>query len=390
VETFCALTRLPFRQAPRRCAAKMAARKLPRGTHMAKRLLLLLVLTVPGMTGPARGDDLAPILEAYKRGQYEDVIAATSEAIEAQETAPQIYSYLRGMAAFRIAWFGRAEADLAPLADFSEGGNWPAASEVVERVRRSRELAPAKVHEITFNGAVAFRVYYDVDDKWTQTLIGALTAAHRAVTGFYGVSTVETAVFVFDESERHAAFIETLTGERPTSWEWASGGNGILIFCPIAPGNNYRQSPSQLPETTAHEYSHCLTRRVLGTAAMPLWLNEGLAMTCGALMRPGKTEENDIYLTRMWTAGRILPLRAVTNRDTFYDETIAADAYVQAYAMVRFLVSETGRDGLLALLNSLKQERNIEAAMGQVWNGGLEGFYEDWLAATERRVEKFK
>jgi len=260
----------------------------------------------------------------------------------------------------------------------------------VARVRRSRELAPPNVQEINANGAVAFRVYYDVDDKWTRALMGALSNAQRAVTGFYGVNPVETAVFVFADPERHCAFIEALTGQRPTSWEWASGGNGLLIFCPVAPGNNTRQSPDQLPETTAHEYSHCLTHRVLGTAAMPQWLDEGLAQYCGSLVRPQETEENDIYITRMWTAQQILPLRIVTNRETFYDEGIAANAYVQAFAMVRFLIAQAGRDGLLQLLNSLKHEGRFEAAMEQAWNGGLNGFYEDWLAATEQRIQKFK
>lgn len=355
--------------------------------HWAVAMLLSLGLLLPA---GAHSDELDEILQALKRGQYEEVISRTTDVIEAQEKPDNAYPYLRGMAAFRIAWFGQAEADLAPLADWRPADGWPKASEALDTITRSRELAPANVQEIRGGGAVLFRVYYDVADRWTQTLMNSLTGAHRVVSNFYGATTVETAVFVFADSERHRQFMKTLTGKPPEDWAWASGSNGMLIFCPIAPGNNYRESPDQLPETVAHELSHCLTHRVLGTAAMPMWLDEGLAMYCAGLIRPQKADDNDINITRLWTADQILPLRAVTQRDIFYDKDIAANAYVQAYAMVRFLVSELGRDGLLQLLNQLKGEGKFESAMAQTWDGGLDAFYEDWLAATERHIEKFK
>lgn len=353
--------------------------------HAATLALGCLLLSIAA----AATADTREVLEAYRRGQYEKVISLASEAIEADEKAPEGYYYLRGMAAYQIAWFGQALDDLEPLAEYNEGAEWPAASKVCERVRRSRELAPANVRELRDGGAVSFRVYYDVDDKWTRSLLAALGGARRTVCDFFGVRIGETAVFVFADKERHVAFTEALWG-KTESWAWASGGNGLLVFCPYAPGNNYRESPDQLPETAAHEYCHCLTARVLGRAQMPMWLAEGLAMYCGGLVRPRDVEDNDLELTRMWTADRILPLRVVTGRDTFYDEGIAAYAYTQGYAMARFLVSRLGRPGLLSLLNSLKDSGKFETAMREAWDGGVEGFYEDWLAATEQRVQKFR
>ena len=38
--------------------------------------------------------------------------------------------------------------------------------------------------------------------------------------------------------------------------------------------------------SVAHEFSHCLLRRYLGNVDIPTWINEGLAMHCGAFMSP--------------------------------------------------------------------------------------------------------
>ena len=351
---------------------------------------LRVVLLALCIASAVCADEMRDIFKAFEAGAYEDVIDRTSVLLETKAKPDPACLYLRGMSAYHIAWFGQADADLSQLLDYQQPGKWPAAAKVLDRIARSREVAPENIQEIGTGGQVQFRVYYDTDDKWTRALMAALPGVYRQVSAFYGVTMGETAVFVFADKERHAAFVQALTGEPPSSWAWASGGNGMLIFCPYAPGNNYRESPDQLPETTAHEFSHCLTHRVLGTAAMPLWLDEGLAMYCASLVRPAKTDENDINLTRMWTADQILPLRTVTNRDTFYDERNAINAYIQAFAMTRYLIATMGHDDLMVLLNSLKHEGNMEAAMGQMWNGGLQGFYEDWLAATERRVEKFR
>ncbi|MCE5241304.1 hypothetical protein LLH23_22795 [bacterium] len=357
---------------------------------MPRHLLVLLCVTVSSLTGVAGADGLQRVLQAYQRGQYEEVIRLATDALDSRQPQPEAYHYLRGMAAFRIAWFGQAEEDLAPLAARGEGGAWGQAADLVARIRRSRELAPRNVREVVSGRRVVFRVYFDEDDKWTGALFNALDDTYRVVCDLYGIRPVETAVFVFADQDRHTAFAETLTGQELSSWAWASGGNGMLLFCPYAPGNDYRESPSQLPECTAHEYSHCVTHRVLGNAAMPMWLDEGLAMHCGALVRDREVEDNDLALTRMWTAKQILPLRAVTERNTFYDEQIAPYAYTQAYAMVRFLMSELQRDGLLEVLNNLKHGGNFNAAMEDVWGGNVDAFYEDWLAATQRRVQKFK
>jgi hypothetical protein len=357
---------------------------------MSTRRVLWLTIAVLLAPAAARADTLAPLLAAYDRGQYELVIDRASELIAAaDEPMPDVH-YLRGLAAYRIGWFTVAEEDMTPLAESPEARRWPNARKIVDNVARLRELGPQRVREVCSGRDVLFRVYYDVDDKWTRSLIAALGEAQRAVTQFYGVTMSETDVFVFADKDRRAAFSEILFGHPPSEWAWASASNGMLFFCPYAPGYETRQSPSQLPDTIAHEYSHCLTHRVLGTAAMPRWLDEGLAMHCASLLRAREVEENDIALTRMWFADAILPLRVISDNSVFRDTGMAAQAYTQGYAMVRFALAEMGRDGVLAMLNDLKATGRFDTVMEETWNGGLTGFYEDWLAATERRVEKFK
>ncbi len=358
--------------------------------------ILLLALATTGLWAqeretPARPADLRRDIEqAYRRGQYESVINLTSDVIEATERPDPYYQYMRGMAAYNIGWFAQAEADMAPLAEGDRARQWPEAAKVVDRVGQLRAIGPQRIHEVRDGPDVLFRVYYDEDDKWTRALIAALGDAHRVVSDFYGTSMTQTAVFVFADKDRRSAFSRVLFGQEPSEWAWASGANGMLFFCPYAPGYETRQSASQLPDTVAHEFSHCLTHRVLGTAAMPKWLDEGLAMHCASLVREAEVQENDIAITRMWTAGRIMPLDVITDDTVYRDPETAVDAYPQGYAMVRFALSVMGRDGLLAMLNDLKSNGQFKPTMEQTWNGGMTGFYDDWHDATERRVEKFK
>jgi hypothetical protein len=338
----------------------------------------------------AQSDLAADLADSLRKGLYDEVVATATEHIaEAEQPDPKLI-YLRGQAAYRIGWFGVAEADLTPLGDFRPWDDWPPASECAARVTEMRRLAPARVHEIPYGGAVIFRIYYDGQDPWTETIISALPEAYQKVCELYAATLAETAVFIFSDGPRYNAFIRAWCDTPPRDWQWAGGSTGSLYFCErdadgtpsSAPGSDYLRS------SLAHEFSHCLLRRFLGTTPFPPWLNEGLAMLSGALMSPGDHDLNDRRLAQAVADEALLPMGLLQSRDGFYQNETIRTAYVQAFAMARFLDSRIGRQGITQLLNLLKQEGDIDKALQKGWGVNSQQLYDTWFEATIQMVRE--
>ena len=353
--------------------------------RLARLTVLGLLCLLPSLV---HADSLKELLASFNAGRYEDVIDRATELLDAGQKPADAYQYLRGMAAYRIAWFGKAHDDLEPLGDYRLGQSWPSAAEAVDRIEQTRESLPRNVREIRSGGEVIFRVYYDLDDKWTSAIIKCLPDVHREVTDFFGPRLVETAVFIFAERENYDAFYKALCGKTPPAWQLASGGNGLLLFCRHAADPGYQVTPDTLPSVTAHEFSHCLTRRVLGNADFDVWLSEGLAEYLGSKFNQQDLVNNDSQITALLARKALLPIEVMTSQERFVADDVVHDAYAQAFAMVRFLVSDVGRDGVVQLLNALRHGATSGAAMEAVWEGGLPAFYDAWVAATEARVKR--
>lgn len=315
-----------------------------RATCLSAAIAALALIPAAG----AQSDLAADLADLLGKGLYDEIIATTTEHLaEAEQPDPKLI-YLRGQAAYNVGWFGMAEADLTPLGDFSPWDNWPPASTFAARVAEMRSLAPVRVREITQGGTVIFRIYYDGEDPWTGAIITTLPEAYQRVCELYGATLAETAVFIFSDGPRYNAFIRAWCASPPRDWQWAGGSRGALYFCErdadgtpsSVPGSEYLRS------TLAHEFSHCLLRRFLGTIPFPPWLNEGLAMFSGALMSPGDHDLNDVRLAQMVADESLLPMALLQSPDGFYQNETTRAAYVQAFAMARFLDARIGRQGI--------------------------------------------
>lgn len=376
--------------------ATQAAAKRWEGVREAVRVIHVgcpsaaIAVLMLGSAVRAPSDPVADLADLLKKGLYDEVIATATEQIgKAEEPDPKL-TYLRGCAAYNIGWFGMAEADLTPLGDFRPWDGWAPASEFAARVTEMRSLAPAQVHEVTRAGTVIFRIYYDEADPWTDAVIGTLPEAYQRVCELYGAALAETAVFIFSDGPRYNAFIRAWCAKPPREWQWAGGSTGTLYFCErdvdgtpsSGPGSDYLRS------SLAHEFSHCLLHRFLGTTPVPPWLDEGLAMFGGALMSPGDYGLNARHLAQMVADESLLPLALLQNGDGFYQNQAAQTAYAQAFAMVRFLESRIGRKGIIQLLNLLKAEGDIDKALQKGWAVDSRQLYNTWFEATVQMVRE--
>ena len=336
-----------------------------------------------------RADLAADLAALLRKGLYDEVILQASNQIERTEEPDKALLYLRGQAAFRIGRFALAAADLGQLGDYKPWDKWTPASEYAARVAEMLRLCPRLVHEITQRGGVVFRVYFEEDHPWAAAIMATLPEAYTRVCQFYGVTLAETPVFIFSTGPRYNAFYRAFSGGRPpTGWQWATGGGGLLMFCqhdvdgtqPAATGSDYFRA------AIAHEFSHCLLRRYLGAMALPPWLDEGLAMLCGAFMSPGDHDNNDATIAEVLRGAGPLPIEVLSEKERFYRSDVHQTAYAIGFSMTRLLYERIGRAGLMRLLNALRQEGDVDRALRQVCGLDSRQLHAVWVEAALARV----
>jgi hypothetical protein len=84
----------------------------------------------------------------------------------------------------------------------------------------------------------------------------------------------------------------------------------------------------------------------------------------------------------------LLPMALLQTREGFYQDQTARTAYVQGFAMVRFLESRIGRKGIVQLLNLLKEEGDIDRALQKGWGVDSWRLYNTWFEATVAMVRE--
>ena len=126
-----------------------------------------------------------------------------------------------------------------------------------------------------------------------------------------------------------------------------------------------------------HELTHVLVHRYTFSClfSIPTWLDEGLAEFVergddglGDDRRDFETAVDDDTLFSVRGLGGSFP----------EDPEKAHAAYVQSYTLVDFLISEFGRDKILALLTSLREGTAIDDALQEAYGFDQDGLEDDW------------
>ena len=126
--------------------------------------------------------------------------------------------------------------------------------------------------------------------------------------------------------------------------------------------------------TVSHEFTHILVAEAAGgsSALVPSWLNEGLA-EYGNI---DKTDEYDAALRYGIYTRRIRPL--------WYQQTFSGEpediliAYGQGKSVVEFMVRRWGEEQITALFEALRNSRDIDTALLQVYGVDQHGMDSAW------------
>lgn len=129
-----------------------------------------------------------------------------------------------------------------------------------------------------------------------------------------------------------------------------------------------------------HELAHIIFREMVGfnNPAVPLWLEEGVASYQGENIYSVKAKLADKIRN-----GSFIPLSELSRLGLSKsdDKTRAALFYAEAYSLVKYLISEFGRDRFVFFCQSLRDSRNLAAALSKAYSfSSMTDFQEGWKA----------
>ena len=157
--------------------------------------------------------------------------------------------------------------------------------------------------------------------------------------------------------------------------EWTGGvaysEHGIIAI-------GIEKTESQLEwgkRTISHELTHLVINQLTDNPynRLPLWLNEGLAMTS-----EGELELSFILaLSRAEAEKSYISVRSLCSPFSAYtDQTVLA--YAESYKIVTYLLNKYGREKMFALLNLFKQGSGYDEALEKIYGFDMDELDSLW------------
>lgn len=134
-----------------------------------------------------------------------------------------------------------------------------------------------------------------------------------------------------------------------------------------------------LANVLRHEYVHALLHDRLGanSAALPTWLNEGLAMQLAGDAWPDLDQAMNGDIT-------VIPLTYLEGSWGALPAATSTVAYLEANSATRYLIDRWGMAGIDELLSALQAKSPIAAALQNKLSVSYEQFHRQWLESFER------
>jgi len=222
--------------------------------------------------------------------------------------------------------------------------------------------------------------YYGSNQARAQKLLNAAVAALAHIKDQIGVSPNKTAkIYVYDSKDDMGPALVS----RSQSYDEMTTTLGVLVSKDTLLLLGSAEGATQ---TIAHELTHLVVGQATQNpfqAPLPRWLDEGLAMyNEGSLPGYNKDALDEAIATD--TLISVRSLSAYTG-----DPNQVNLFYAESYSVIDYLLSQYGRDKMVALLNDFKAGAYQDDALQKVYGFGLEGLdakWRAWVGAPARQV----
>lgn len=148
------------------------------------------------------------------------------------------------------------------------------------------------------------------------------------------------------------------------------------------------QHPFNIRSTLKHELCHLLLHHHIKGSALPRWLDEGVSQWASDWIGNIIMDQKQSYLNRFAVRGKFLPLRSLKN--SFPEEKVEMLlAYEQSKSFISYLIGRFGKDGILAVLNHMKNGENVNKAFLSALSIPLDDLEMEWRDWVRKRITWF-
>ncbi|MEJ2726129.1 MAG: peptidase MA family metallohydrolase [Deltaproteobacteria bacterium] len=143
--------------------------------------------------------------------------------------------------------------------------------------------------------------------------------------------------------------------------------------------------PFTLEGTMKHELCHLLLHHHLEGTDLPKWLDEGIAQWVSGGITEIMRTRKETRLTQATLGRKIIPVRALAYRFPGDRESLFL-AYEESRSLVAFVIDEYGLEGLLRILDRLKDGYGWEMAVSKGLSVSFADLEADWLHHLRERL----
>lgn len=250
----------------------------------------------------------------------------------------------------------------------------PALQSYLAMVTAKVRTADAAEARMTARSSIHFTVKFDgAEDQntWT-TVLGILEEAYRDIGQRLGHFPSKPIVVVLHTRDT----FQSATG----SPAWADGLFDSVLGRIQIPTQGATTDTKWLTDVIRHEYVHALLHDRLGASsgALPVWLNEGLAMQLAGSDWPelDQAVQGEI---------KVIPLPYLEGSWARLPSPVASLAYLESNSAVRFLIDRWGMARVDELLTAIKARESVATALQSKLFVSYEEFQARWLDTFQRR-----
>jgi len=147
-------------------------------------------------------------------------------------------------------------------------------------------------------------------------------------------------------------------------------------------------NPLNLGSILKHELCHLLLHHHIKGVALPRWLDEGIAQWASDGISDILMDQKRSLLNKATFRNRLIPLHALTNGFPPDNESLSL-AYEESKSFVTYIISKSGKEGILTVLNYMRQGEDVESAFLKALSIPLGALEKKWHRSLRQRVTWF-
>jgi hypothetical protein len=172
-------------------------------------------------------------------------------------------------------------------------------------------------------------------------------------------------IYLFDNQDEYLKATQ--------SFDWSAGQ--VRVSTKLI--QSYAGAPGFIQNILPHELAHIIFIEMVGlnNPAVPLWLQEGVAAYQEKDLRAVRAD-----LAEKINANEYLNFNALNSFDLRSSNSEQVRLfYLESYSLVKYLITEFGKDSFVDFCRALRDNRNLLAALSRVYAfKNLNDFQESW------------